>query len=510
MTEAADRTALESETKAPNSKFVPKVEVKAYQRKTRPETKKQEFIKEISKVLSEIEQSKKSQKVIYFSYLYKKPVVDSAARRVGLLKDLAISGGERFPEVSHILVENKTGRQLIPWNNVKRFNKIIVLNEPFRDVEKRAVAPDDVFLGEHILDKQVVDVNGLKLIRVNDIALTYIKNRLAVVNIDVGTKSIFRRLGFEKLAEMLPFNISDHPVSWESIEPLAKSEKIHLKVPCARVSDLHPADVAELFDELSLYERNTILRAMKSETAAKVLLECEPEVQKSIIRSLKIKRIASIFEKMHANDVANLLTNHAKDMLDSILKVMEKSSAEKIQKMLAFEQDAAARYMSESFVEVEYQMTAEEAIEHIRKLQTHPNILYYVYAVDENKSLCGVVSLKKLILAAPKTRIIDIMTPKPISVEINDPIEYVGELIEKYDLMAIPVIDVYGRINGVINIDDILDIVLERIKTNQPIELSGEEKEDLIKEKRMRFPFHIIRDVGQFLRYLDTFRPKKK
>jgi magnesium transporter len=495
---------------AQESSKLPKIEVVAYQRKSKPEGKKQLFVKEISKVLTDIEETKKSRKIIFFSQLYKNQVIDSTGKKIGYLKDLAIAKGDRFPEVSHIIISRKRQTDMIPWDNVRKREKTIYLDRPYKDIDKSGKQEDDVFIKEHILDKQVVDVTGLKLIRVNDVALTQIKGKLAVVNLDIGTKAIFRRLGFEKLAEFLPFNISDHPVPWESVEPLSRAEKIHLKVQCGRVSELHPADIAEMFDELSGHERKAILRSMKSETAAEILIECEPEVQKSIIRSLKTKRMGLILEKMSANSAANLLSQFPRELIDPILKTMQKAKAEQVQEMLSYEEDTSARYMNESFIEIGGNSTAEEAINLIRKLENPPERLYYIYVVDDDRILVGVASLRRLVLADPTRQLSEIMISKPLSVEINDPIEYAGELVTKYDLMAIPVVDIYGKIRGIINIDDILDVVIDRAKADEPIELTDEEKEDLIKEKKIRIPFHPIRDVGAFIKWLDSFRQKKK
>jgi CBS domain-containing protein len=490
------------------SKAQPKYNVKLFQKIARPEDKKIVLIKEISKVLNEIEDAKKTRKIIYFSHMYKKPVLDPTGRKVGYLKDLAISGGERFPEVSHLHVASHGEEFMVPWQSVKSFNDVIVLDKPMEMVEKRKVA-DDIFLGEHILDKQVVDVNGLKVIRVNDIALTYIKNKLAVVDIDIGSRSLLRRIGLEKLANLLPWQIKDHPVPWDSIEPLGKSvEKIHLKVPCPRVADLHPADVAELFEELSLRERTRMLRAMKRETAAKVLLECESDVCQRVLNSLKTKRIAGILEKMSANDAANLISEHPK--LDRILKAMEISAADRVRRMLSYKAGTVARYMNEYFVAVKSDLTVGQTIGHIRKLPRHPENFYYVYVLDENGTLCGVVSLKQLILQEPKKCIRDIMISKIISLEAVDPVEYAEELMTKYDLMSLPVTDSNGQFAGIIDIDDILDVVIERSKSNQPFELTDEQKEDIRKEKRLkRYYSALIKDVGQFLRDLEGIAIRK-
>jgi CBS domain-containing protein len=484
-------------------------DVKLYRKLSQPETqtKKQSLVKEISKMLHDIEESNKEKKLIYFSHLFKKRIFDSGGKYVGKLKDLAILGGDRFPDVSHLLVSGKE-EFITSWQNVADFNGRIKLNKQLEQIDKRPANNEDILLNGQILDQQVVDVNGLKVIRVNDIALTYIKGKLSVVNIDIGTKAIFRRLGFERLANWLPFEVKDHPVPWDSVEPLSAGiEKIHLKVPCPRVSDLHPADVADLFDELSLIERTTILKNMKSETAAKVLLECDHNVQKSIMKSLKPKRIAAILDKMPANDAANLISGYGNSQLDTLLKLMDLNAASKVQEMLSFKEGCAARHMDSIFVSVKKDATVQQTIEVIRNKGKLPDNLYYVYIVDDNDSLIGVVSLKHILMSDPETSVFKIMTTKLITIDISDPIQYVEEIMTKFDLMAIPAVDVNGRIKGVINAEDVLNFVISHTKKHKPIELTSEQKSDLKKERRLKaYTSRMIKDVGQFLKEIE---PKK-
>jgi magnesium transporter len=479
--------------------------------RVRGSDKKSLVIKDISKVLTDIEESKRSKKIIYLSQFIGKGVYDSTKKRIGSVMDLSISGGNVFPEVSHILVKSSHHNMMIPWTDVARFNSWIELAKPLDKIDYRIVNDDDVFLVKNILDKQVVDVNGLKVIRVNDIALTYFKSKLAVVSIDVGSRSILRRLGLFGLSEFIP-GFKDHPVPWGSVEPLTRSlEKIHLKVPCARVSDLHPADVADVFEELSMRERNILLKSMKSDKAAKVILECEADVRASILKSLRAKRLASILEKMPANDAANLISDFSKQMQQFLLKTIAKDYALRIQEMLSFKEGSVARYMSSNVVTVRKDLTCSETLDFIRQLSSKPAAFHYVYVVNESDTLCGVVSLKNLIMADPSSILKDMMVSKVVTIEISDPIEYVEDIISKYDLLALPVVDVNGKVRGVVNIDDVLDLIVERTKAHQPFELSDKKMAEITKEKtRKKYYSTIIRDIGQLLRDLEPIRVSRE
>jgi|GEM_PF-424674 len=478
--------------------------------------KKVMIVKEISKVLTELEDSKKSQKITYFSYFQNRKVYDENGLLLGKLKDMAISGGERFPEISHILLAHRdkhhTENVLVPWNHVFEWGEHIKLNLLYEKLPTREVREDDVLLGENILDKQVVDVNGLKVIRVNDIALTYIKGKLAVVSIDVGTRSIFRRLGFEWILNFLNLDVKNHPVPWNSVEPLTGSlEKIHLKVPCPRVSDLHPADVADLFDELSLRERNTVLKFMNTDIVGKVLLECDSDIRRSLLKTMTLRKIISILDKMSPSDAAYILAEYSTDEISLMLKKMNVQSATKIQEMLSYKPGSVARYMDHMFVTVPQTMTVEEIMSYIRSLQKYPDNFNYVYVVDENEVLFGVISLKNIILATPASVVKDIMITKLVTVDMSHPISYVKDLITKHDLISLPVIDIAGRMKGVIDISEILDIVLEETKDDEPLELTEEQKETVDKNKRLKkYYANIVRDVGKFMTDLESKKPKKK
>ncbi|MGV8140894.1 MAG: magnesium transporter MgtE N-terminal domain-containing protein [Candidatus Woesearchaeota archaeon] len=474
--------------------------------------KKGLVIKEISKVLTEIEDSKKTKRIIYFSSLQNRKVYDANGDYTGKLKDLVISGGERFPEVSHILLVHKKTRVLVPWAHVFEWGKHTKLNLTYEQLPTRELREDDVLLGDNILDMQVVDVNGLKVIRVNDIALTYIKGKLAVVSIDVGTRSIIRRLGFEKVIDLLHINVKNHPVPWNSVEPLTGSvEKIHLKVPCPRVSNLHPADVADLFDELSLRERHTILKSMSNEIAAKVLLECDRDVRKSILDSMKTRRIISILDKMSPNDAASILSEYPIDEVTMMLKKMNLESATRLEEVLSYNPGTVARYMDHVFVTVPQTLTVEQAMAHIRSLKKYPYNFNYVYTIDENEVLFGVVSLKNLIIAEPSNLLKDIMVTKVVTVDMSHPIGYVKELITKHDLLSLPVIDVNGRLKGVVDIAKVLDVVLDQVPVAEPLELTADQKETLNKNQRLKkYYSSIVKDIGKFMKDLESIKPKKK
>jgi Mg/Co/Ni transporter MgtE len=250
---------------------------------------------------------------------------------------------------------------------------------------------------------------------------------------------------------------------------------------------------------------------MNNDTAAKVLLECEADVRQSILKTMKIRRVISILDKMSPNDAASMLAEYNADDASIMLKKMNSQNAVKIEELLSYKPGTVARYADDLFVAVQQSLTVEESITQLRALQRYPSSFYYVYITDENNTLVGVLSLKNLLLANPSSILKDIMKTKVVSVDMSHPIEYVKELITKYDLMSLPVIDINGRIKGVIDISKILDVVIDRTRSNEPFELNAEQKDTLDKNTRLRkYYSSIIKDMGKFMKDLDAIKPKKR
>jgi Mg/Co/Ni transporter MgtE len=206
-----------------------------------------------------------------------------------------------------------------------------------------------------------------------------------------------------------------------------------------------------------------------------------------------------------------MLAEYNADDASIMLKKMNSQNAVKIEELLSYKPGTVARYADDLFVAVQQSLTVEESITQLRALQRYPSSFYYVYITDENNTLVGVLSLKNLLLANPSSILKDIMKTKVVSVDMSHPIEYVKELITKYDLMSLPVIDINGRIKGVIDISKILDVVIDRTRSNEPFELNAEQKDTLDKNTRLRkYYSSIIKDMGKFMKDLDAIKPKKR
>jgi Mg2+ transporter MgtE len=224
---------------------------------------------------------------------------------------------------------------------------------------------------------------------------------------------------------------------------------------------MHPADIAEIVHELSPDDRSAVFAALDDEKAADTLEEIqEPGMQASILERLDVERASDILEAMKPDEAADLLADMPKERAQLLLQKMEEDEAEDVEELLAYREDTAGGLMTTGYVAVLHTLTAAQAIDRLRELEPDAESVYYVYVIDEEEHLLGVLSLRDLIVAKPDTRIRDFMIEKVMSVPVDASIRDVGEVIAKYNLLAVPVVDQHNRIQGIVTVDDVMDRVL--------------------------------------------------
>ncbi|MBM4140709.1 MAG: magnesium transporter [Nitrospira sp.] len=403
---------------------------------------------------------------LFVSEILKKPVLDPKGEELGRVKDVVVIKGEPLPKVSALIIEWKKGMLRLPWSDLNIFNKRIISANVYSEVlQPYEFNEEDLLLVRDILDKQIVDANGAKVVRVNDVKLEGYNTEAVLIAVDVGMRGILRRLGFERGGEdlmklfkrHLPYNL----ISWNYIQPLEpKLTTISLTVPRQMVSELHPADIAEIISQVSHKEGASFFKGLDVETAAEALSELQPDVQAAIITGMDADKAADIIEEMPPDEAADVLSdlpvNKAKEILESI----EKEEAEDIQELMSHEEDTAGGVMTNEFIAYPPEITVREAIEKFRKDAEEVETVYYLYIVDIDEKLLGVVSLRELLLAPLDAKLSDIMETKLKMVTPDTDEAEVAEIISKYNLVAIPVIDTEGFILGIVTIDDVIDRIL--------------------------------------------------
>jgi len=403
---------------------------------------------------------------LFVSEILKKPVLDPRGEELGRLKDLVIVKGEPLPKVSSIIVEKKKKLFNLPWTELNIFNKRIMSAKVYSEaLQPYELNEEDLLVVRDILDKQIVDVNGAKVVRVNDVRLEGFNSEAILIAVDIGTRGIMRRLGVERRGEdfaklfkkRLPFNL----ISWNYIQPLEpKLTKISLTVPRQMVSELHPADIAEIISQVSHKEGATFFRDLDVETAAEALSELQPDVQATIISGMDTDKAADIIEEMPPDEAADVLSDLPADKAKEILESIEKEEAEDIQELLSHEEDTAGGLMTNEYIAYPPETTVREAIERFRKEAEEVETVYYIYIIDADEKLIGVISLRELLLAPLDAKLSDIMETKLKTVGPEADEKEVAEIISKYNPLALPVIDAEGYLLGIVTIDDIMDLIL--------------------------------------------------
>ncbi len=317
-----------------------------------------------------------------------------------------------------------------------------------------------------ILDKQVIDVNGVKVVRVNDIILGKVDSMFCIVAFCVGATSFVRRLGIKTLSELTSAKIKEHIIPWKSVERLEPEfHDLHLKIQKDKLADLHPEDIADIMEDLSHSERILIFNSLNERKAAKTLIEAEEDVQDSVLKSFKIKKIKELLENIPADRAADIISLMPEKRGEDILRSMNKNSASKIRKIINYYPESIGSIMKTEFIAVPKNYTAQKTINLLRKIKPPANSTYHIYVVDKNKHLTGVLPIRGLVIANTKSKIEKLMKKRIICVRDNSPKEMAARLMARYDLFVLPVVDKDGILRGIVKADDVLDdYIPERLR----------------------------------------------
>lgn len=404
---------------------------------------------------------------LFLSEVIKKPVFDPKGESLGRVRDIIVVKGDPLPRVYAIVIQRKSRLFQIRWEDINLFNKRIISSHLSASLLTPHSPNEDALLAVlDILDKQIVDVYGAKVVRANDIKIEGYEEDAVLVAVDVGIRGRLRRLGIEQVIENLLRPLHAHLpytlISWNYIQPLKpKLKAIALTVPRQMVSELHPADIAEIISKVPKEEGTHLFKDLDIETAAEALSELEPEKQAEIISGMDAEKAADLIEEMPPDDAADVLSDLPAEKARDILKRIEKEESEDIQELLAHEGDTAGGLMTNEFIAYSPDITVKEAIEKFRKDAEDIDTVYYIYVIDAMERLIGATSLRELLLAEPSARLAEIMEAKIKSVSPDEDVETVAEMMSKYDLVAIPVIDSEGHFMGIVTVDDIMDVMEE-------------------------------------------------
>src|SRR5580700_4368780 len=385
---------------------------------------------------------------------------------IGKVADFLVAKPDAvFPQVDGLVIKTAQGLRYAPIEtvaDVDRDGSVALTIAP-----KEAVPPEreELYLVADLLDKQIVDVDGRKVVRINDIEVANTGGRLRVVAADVGLAGLLRRLGLRSFGRRWLTRIHNAPrsmIAWDSVAPIREvnPSQVRLSVKEGRLARLHPSELAEIIGDLSSREAVAVVKQLDDETAADAFEHLDTETRKNLIEDIGTERAADIIEEMDADDAADLLAELPEEQQSELLAEMSAYTAGELRELVKYPEDTAGGMMTTDYVWIYPHRTTEATIRKIREIGPESEFIYYLYVLDKEDHLLGALSLRTLLLALPTAFIDRIMETDLVTVSPMTSAVDVASTIAKYDLLAIPVVDDRGKMLGIVTVDDAIDAIM--------------------------------------------------
>src|SRR3989440_735948 len=401
--------------------------------------------------------------MLYLSQVLGRPILDLEGERVATLKDVIVRLGEDgHPPVAGFVARYRRRDFFLPRWRISDFGQSGVrLNSDILDLRPFMRRDGEVLLTRDVLDKQLIDVDGKRVVRVNDVQIIEAANEWRVTGADVSLTGLWRRLAPSILRSNRPVEVID----WADVGYLATdAATVQLKSSRGKLARLHPVEIARLAEAFSYQQGAEIVESLDDEAAAEMLEEMPAERQAQIIGDMDEERAADILEHMSPDEAADVLGDLPEAKAEDLLNRMEDDEQLDVAELLPYADDTAGGLMTTEFVTVPRDLTVGDALARLREMAETPNMMYYLYVVatEGSWSLEGVIALRSLILAdssAPLERVMrsDIQVAHP-----DDDAAEVAQKIAEYNLLALPVVDEAGDILGIVTVDDAMEILLPK------------------------------------------------
>jgi magnesium transporter len=400
------------------------------------------------------------------------PVVDAGGQMRGRVADVAVGTGQDAGRVLSLVVKSARG--------LEHFDiQVLRLTEAGGLVMAAGAAPmaasqseNVLLLRQDLLDRQIIDVHGRKVVRVNDVDLKWQAvergTPLQVTQVEVGLRGATRRM----LKGLLPASrvaaIASHVpakvIPWEFVDVIEvdPARRVRLKIEHERLAQMHPADIADILEELAPAEREAVFQTLDEEVAAEALEEVEPKLQRALLASLDSEGAADIVEEMDPDAAADLLADLPEAHSDAILESMEPEERHEVEELLEFREDSAAGYMTTDFVAVSHEGSVADAMEALRHFEGDPETVSEIYLIDERRAFKGSVPLLRLMLALPESRLAVLTESQVISCRVDTDEDKVAELFDKYNLRTLPVVNSGDKLVGIVEADDVISFLRSR------------------------------------------------
>jgi magnesium transporter len=402
-------------------------------------------------------------------------VRDMSHKKIGTIEDFIVELKEMYPRIIAIIVRKKNVTFRAPWSCVKSITekKTIIIDDYMSfEHEPVSVAPNELRLKEIFWDKQIVDTHGSKVVRVNDLHLLKEKMSLWVIHVDIGIKGLLRRLGwlpfFNYIVKwLIGIEIKDKFIPWKYVHPITESEKfksLSINIPQSKLYELHPADLADILIDLGTEERINILMSLDISTAAKTFQKLPIKTKMQIAELLNLEDLAKLLSEMPMDEIVDFLAEIKPEVRNNLFTIIPLEDVLQIKELLQHSSRIAGSLMNTEFIAVNANISATDVLSVIKYEADEFETIYYIYVVDNDEKVIGVISLKQLLTAEPDSPVSDLMHTKVISVEVNTHVDIVARVFFKYDFVVVPVVDEDDKIIGIITIKDALAAVFPEIR----------------------------------------------
>jgi sporulation protein YlmC with PRC-barrel domain len=401
------------------------------------------------------------------------PVTDSQGHLRGKLKDIAVATGPDGGKVAGLVLKTRNGLSLVSSQQV--------METPAGTLELKsaeALTPlkdegNYLYLQQDLVDRQIIDIHGRKVVRVNDVDLEWMEHGsahlLRVAEVEVGMRGAFRRvfkgiLPRTKL-ESISRKLHARAIPWQFVDVIEPdpARRVKLRIEHERLAGIHPSELADILEDLAPAEREAVFTSLDEEVAAETLEEVDPKLQKSLLEKLDEERIADIVEEMDPGAAADLLSELSEEQSDAILEEMEPEERQEVEELLEFDEDSAAGCMTTDFVYLGADATVAQGVQALRSFDGDPETVTEVFLLDEKRMLRGAVPLARLVMAQPDTRLSVLSEPRVLSCPADMHQNELAEMFDKYNLHALPVVDSQGRMVGVVQAEQVISFLREKL-----------------------------------------------
>ncbi len=407
--------------------------------------------------------------MFYLSEILDKKVWDRWGKEIGKCRDILTGFDEKvFHRIVAVEIKEKNGNiKLVSSESISSLFPNVTISKPVVEVSVYVPKGNELYLKKQVLDHQIVDVEGKRVVRVNDIQIAFTKDAYYVTGVDVGNAGLMRRLGLKKMTELFG-KLSTNPktegvISWKDVAYVEEKDPLRLKTSQEKISKLPPADIASILNDLDRPTGQSLLQKMGDEILADTLEESPAKFQIDALSRMGSERAADILEEMDPDEAADLIASLPREKSTTLLNLMEKDEADDIRTLLDYPPDSAGGIMTTEFAWIPQGLTVDKAMAFLRSSEDAQEVedMYYIYVLDEKECLVGVIYLRDLVMAAPTVEVASLMDKDPISVLPYSSQEETAYLAAKYNLLSVPVIDSKtGVMQGIVTLDDALDAVL--------------------------------------------------